>query len=340
MQKICKEFSNRAGRRPYKYHRCGRKPWKVSKLVERFIVSKLKELRRQGVCTCTTLQKVVAREKGVQLERSTISKVLTRNGYRWLPRAQKRKYSPQVRAQRLAFAQQVVSLPARRLRERFFFAMDGCVLTVPPTNATDRENFCWSGETHMWRKPREACSPELAGAEAYSTQAPLAKALPLWGGLSAGGFSIVTFHQKKKLSAVEWAKLVDTGKLAQAIKSTHPVRAEGPWFVICDNESFLTAQASKSAHRKAGVRLWQVPAKSPDLNPIELFWSWLRRAFHTRDLKDFQAKRRPLWKSAYRRRLAGLCRSQKAKRVAMACARNLRKVCQAVIRKRGAAAGV
>ena len=150
----------------------------------------------------------------------------------------------------------------------------------------------------------------------------------------------MTFHQKKKLSAVEWAKLVDTGKLAQAIKSTHPVRAECPWFVICDNESFLTAQASKSAHRKAGVRLWQVPAKSPDLNPIELFWSWLRRAFHTRDLKDFQAKRRPLWKSAYRRRLAGLCRSQKAKRVAMACARNLRKVCQAVIRKRGAAAGV
>ena len=133
---------------------------------------------------------------------------------------------------------------------------------------------------------------------------------------------------------------MDTGKLAQAIKITHPVRSEGPWFVICDNESFLTAQASKSALRKAGVRLWQVPAKSPDLNPIELFWSWLRRAFRTRDLKDLQAKRRPLGKSAYRRRVAGLCRSQKAQRVAMACARNLRKACQAVIRKRGAAAGV
>ena len=74
---------------------------------------------------------------------------------------------------------------------------------LPPTNATDRENLCWSGEMHMWRKPKEACSPELAGAEAYSTQAPLAKALPLWGGLSAGGFSIVTFRQEMICSAVE-----------------------------------------------------------------------------------------------------------------------------------------
>ena len=144
----------------------------------------------------------------------------------------------------------------------------------------------------------------------------------------------------KKLSAAECSRVVEDGKLAEAIKSTHPVRADGPWYVICDNESFLRARASQSAHRKAGVRLWQVPPKSPDLNPIEMFWSWLRRALRARDLADLQRKRRPVGKFAYKRRVKTLCQSQKAQRVAAACARSLRKVCQAVVRKRGAAAGV
>ena len=56
------------GCRKFKYSICGRKPWKVSKEVEQFVVRKLKELRKKCVCTSTTLQEVLAKEMHVELE--------------------------------------------------------------------------------------------------------------------------------------------------------------------------------------------------------------------------------------------------------------------------------
>ena len=75
-------------------------------------------------------------------------------------------------------------------------------------------------------------------------------------------------------------------------------------------------------------------------NVIILPGHGFRRALRARDLADLQRKRQPLGKFAYKRRVKTLCQSQKAQRVAAACARSLREVCQAVVRKRGAAAGV
>ena len=90
-REVFKRFSVRQGRRLYRYSRCGRKPWKVSKEVERFLLRSVRRLRKVTICTSRTLQAVLARQLHVQLECSTIRKVLARNGYRWLPRAQKAK---------------------------------------------------------------------------------------------------------------------------------------------------------------------------------------------------------------------------------------------------------
>ena len=80
-----KAFSCRwVGRRRFKYHRCGRKAWKLTPEIKRFLIKKLLELRKKVVCTTTTLQQVLARQKGVQLEASTIQKHLKRSGYKWL----------------------------------------------------------------------------------------------------------------------------------------------------------------------------------------------------------------------------------------------------------------
>ena len=84
--------------------------------------------------------------------------------------------------------------------------------------------------------------------------------------------AIVTFHQNKKLTTDEWVAAVDSGKLSGAIRSLQPVREDGPWCVLCDNETFLSASRSRAAYRKVGVELWHVPPKSPDLNPVEKFW--------------------------------------------------------------------
>ena len=81
-REVFKSFSVRKGRRLYRYSRCGRKPWKVSKEVERFLLRSVRRLRKVTICTSRTLQAVLARQLHVQLECSTIRKALARNGYR------------------------------------------------------------------------------------------------------------------------------------------------------------------------------------------------------------------------------------------------------------------
>ena len=188
----------------------------------------------------------------------------------------------------------------------------------------------------MWRKPSEANSPELAGQNSLPRQVPLARTLPMWGGVSAGGFSVVAFHQTKKMSVDEWVGHLERGRLRAALSNINPQKPEGPWTVLCDGESFLHAKASKDACRQQKVKLLTVPPRSPDLNPVEKFWAWLRRELLALDLKDLKQKRPTLCKNAYQRRVRNLCRSQRAQTVAKNIARSWRKTCAAVVAAKGA----
>ena len=109
--------------------------------------------------------------------------------------------------------------------------------------------------------------------------------------------------------------------------------------VICDNEGFLEVPASEKAHAKAKVKLWPIPPRSPDLNPVERFWSYLRRRLRAMELKDFLAKKPVLTKAQYKVRVQNPVKTKKVQTAAANCALGLRKMCQIVIRKKGAASG-
>ena len=175
-----------------------------------------------------------------------------------LPKRQKRLYSKPVRLARVAFAEQIPRMSNNDLREKLSMAMDGVVLALPPTDPTERMNFRRHGENHMWRKSCESFRPKLSGDKEYGNQVPLERAVPMWGGCSADGFSVITFHAKKKPNAEEWAKAVTRGALATAIQALKPVLVNGPWHVLCDNESFLRAAVSSAAHTNAKVMLWKI----------------------------------------------------------------------------------
>ena len=59
-------------------------------------------------------------------------------------------------------------------------AMDGVVLSLPPTGDVDRENYCHVGETHIYRKVGEGGKPERGGGDSYGKQIPYARAVPMW----------------------------------------------------------------------------------------------------------------------------------------------------------------
>ena len=225
------------------------------------------------VCTSGTLQRELLAKRGVQLDESAIRKALRRQGYFWLPKAQKRKYSAERRQERLRFARSVVQLSRARLREKLSFSMDGVLLSLPPRDPTDRRNYCAHGDGYMWRQRGEAGMERLAGQNPYPSQVPRARAVPLRGGLSEGGFRTVAFHKARKFTAEEWCRVVQTGKLQAAITALQPVQRHGPWKVLCDNEAFLHTAASRHAMAAKNITLWPVPASSPDLNPVEKFWA-------------------------------------------------------------------
>ena len=333
---VHRRFSSRLGRRPYKYHKCGRKPWKLSKSTERFLIRKLVQLRGGGACTAAVLQRVIARERGVQVSVERIRKALRDNGYHWLPRTLKRKYSAPQRDARFAFAQSVLDIPPERLMSAVTMFMDGVVLSMPPADATARSNYCCSTDDHVWRKPSESSSQALAGGDRFHKQVPIERAIPLWGGIGPRGFTPILFHARKKLRTGEWISAVEGGGLRDALTAVS-ARRRRPWVIVCDNEMFLHAAEVKAAHTAAGVVLWHVPPHSPDLNPIEKFWSWLRRRLVALDLRDAAEGRRALSKMAYRERVRSLCRSARAHAVAAACSRNFRRACEQVVGAQGGA---
>ena len=85
---------------------------------------------------------------------------------------------------------------------------------------------------------------------------------------------------------------LDPASKAEA-RIVDPERNRGPWRIICDSESFLFAEDRAKVHKKIFVRFIMIPAKPPDLNPVERFWSWARRALTQMDFDDL-VKGRPV----------------------------------------------
>ena len=116
-------------------------------------------------------------------------------------------------------------------------------------------------------------------------------------------------------------------------------RKYGPWTVICDNESFLEAPAAVKAHARANVELWHIPPRSPDFNPVERFWSWVRRRLRKMDNDDLNAKRPPIGKHALQARVKALLKTRAAKRAARNYFASFRSTCVIVDKLKGAHSG-
>lgn len=316
------------------YHKCGRSAWKLTEPVQKFLVKRLLSLRGKCICTSTTLQEHLAKEMHVKVDASGIRALLRTEGFKWVRRSQKRIYSKKQRDERVRFSKAILRMTKAALDAKLSMSLDGIVLGMPPEDPTDRANHCRVGDTYVWRKDGERANPQLAGYDKYGQQLPLSRAIALWGGISESGAHVVFFHKTKKLNQQTWAaKAVDSGRLKNALIALNPKNRKGPWRILCDGESFLRAPASRTAYAKSKViRLWdKMPAKSPDLNPIEKYWAWLRKRLRAKDLEDLNAGREVLSKSAYQERVRSIMHSKASQIKAANIAKGLRNVCKEVV---------
>ena len=170
-----------------------------------------------------------------------------------------------------------------------------------------------------------------------SHQVGLDRALPMWGGVAAGGFGAVAFHQTKKMNSEEWLGYLKQGKLRSALAAINPDKPDGPWTVVCDGERFLHTKDAQQIYRQQKITLLTIPPRSPDLNPVEKFWAWLRKQLHAKDLKDLNEGRQIPGKAAYKARIRSILGTARAKQVAGNIANGWRKTCAAVVAAKGAA---
>ena len=124
-----------------------------------------------------------------------------------------------------------------------------------------------------------------------------------------------------------------------AVRELKATGSEAPSRLLCDNEGFLEAKVSKAYYKKKKISLLHNSARSPDLNPIESFWGWLRRQLRLRELEAIRLGRRALGKTAYKAMLRRFLRTKKAQDVAKAKWSAFKKVCKIVVKKKGAASG-
>ena len=84
--------------------------------------------------------------------------------------------------------------------------------------------------------------------------------------------------------------------------------------------------------------MWHVPARSPDLNPVERYWSWLRRRLRALDLMDAKAKKPIMSKVAYKARVRRVMNTARSKTVAGNIVGGFRKTCREIHALGGGAA--
>ena len=94
-----------------------------------------------------------------------------------------------------------------------------------------------------------------------------------------------------------------------------------------------------AARRTAGSKLWTIPPKSPDLNPIERIGAWLKKKLRAMDLAGALEARFVLGKTAYIECARRVLKSSRAQSVAKNQANTWHKVCKAIVQKKGAAGG-
>ena len=70
------KFDRKKGFRKFNYHKCGRKAWKMTPNNKRFVIKRLKELRRKQPICAPGLALFLAKERGVEVSASCMRKVL------------------------------------------------------------------------------------------------------------------------------------------------------------------------------------------------------------------------------------------------------------------------
>lgn len=234
------------------------RPRKLSSRDERSVIRALHDLREKvGTFSSTDIQE----EAGLQnsVHNRTVRRCLKRQKYGYFQCRKKGLLLQEDLKRRLNFAKRCKKLPANFWTEGVSFYLDG-------TSWAHKMNPCKQAKTRrtrMWRKRGEGLKKECsAKGKKEGTGGKMAK------------FMVAIAHGKGVIACYQYMGSINGEKFAEFIEKRFPGMFErgnnvkGKLF-LQDGDPSQNCKLAQEAMDKVPCRLFKIPPRSPDLNPIE-----------------------------------------------------------------------
>lgn len=225
-----------------------------------FAVTQLSSNKAESV---EKLSKTLTETKGIKVSRFTLSRELHNAGMRATIKKKKPAISAKNRKERLAFAKSHKDWTVEDWKRVIF------------SDETKINRFGSDGLRWTWVRDNEPLQPRSV----ISTVKGGGGSLMIWGCITAGGVGylaeiegIMDQHLYKEILEGELADTIDWYEID-----------EEKMIFMQDNDPKHTAKMIKNFLDEQDFSVMSWPAQSPDLNPIENCWSYLKSKVYSND---------------------------------------------------------
>ena len=238
------------------------RPKKLTMRMERIIIRTLLRLRREQVGFSSQKIRETA---GLPLHISSrdIKRCLGKYGYNYVQSRKKGLLSSKDKILRTKFARQHFE-PDYWTNDIGFY-LDGVGFAFKPNPAGEARAV----SSMTWRKPNEGVAITTKGRKEGSG----GKMANFFVAISHGNGVVMCHHHDWKITGDNFARFVIDEQFPAAFErsgSVHPHR------FLQDGCPKQNSKAAENAWRRKGYEIVKIPARSPDLNPIENFFHLVR----------------------------------------------------------------
>ena len=239
------------------------RPKKLNVRDERNIIRALKTLRKS---TAKFSARKIQEEANLQnVSIKTIRRVLHKHGYKYLQSRKKGLMSQADKSKRLAFARKAKGFPSGFWKDTIKFYLDG----VGFAHKMNPSSEARAAASMAWRKPSEGLERSTKGKKEGS------------GGKMVNVFVAIA-HGHGVVLCKQYPWTVTGERFAAFVSNCFPatfekcgLQPQGQLF-LQDGDPRQTSKAARRAWESLGCEMFSIPARSPDLNPIENIFHLIR----------------------------------------------------------------
>lgn len=239
------------------------RPKKLTERDERHIIKTMLKVREERASF--TCERVREESDMTHVSTKTVRRVLHKNGYHYLQSRKKGLVTEQDKKKRLKYAKGLVAKPVNFWTKDIKFYFDG----VGFAHKTNPHAEARSTSTRTWRKKKEGLSLTTKGKKEGS------------GGKMAN-FYVAIAHTHGVVMCKQYNWKVTGKTFADFVLRTFPetferCNAGEEKKFLQDGDPRQNSKVAREAFETVSCEMFAIPARSPDLNPIENMFHLIRK---------------------------------------------------------------